>query len=162
MNSLSRKALGAVARFHVAMALLLFVPAGTLRRWEGWGLRLVFLAGVSALTGYFLQRDPALVERRLEVGPRAEHRPRQRALQAGSSLLLLALLVVAGLDRRWGWSAVPRPVVLAADVGVGWSFWLFYRVFRANSDAAATVGVRAGQRVASHGKVRWRLVPGVY
>jgi protein-S-isoprenylcysteine O-methyltransferase Ste14 len=151
MTSLSRKALGAVDRFHLAMALLLFATAGTLRWWEGWLLWLAFLGGVAALTGYFLRRDPALVERRLAVGPGAERRPRQRALQAGSSLLLLALLVVAGLDRRWGWSVVPAPVVLAADLGVGWALWLFFRVFRANSDASATVGVRAGQRVASDG-----------
>jgi protein-S-isoprenylcysteine O-methyltransferase Ste14 len=34
---------------------------------------------------------------------------------------------------------------------VAWSFWLFFRVFRANGHASATVGVDAGQRVAADG-----------
>ncbi|MEI9895637.1 MAG: hypothetical protein WDN28_17545 [Chthoniobacter sp.] len=36
MNALAKKTLGSLARFHLILALMLFVPAGSLRFWQAW------------------------------------------------------------------------------------------------------------------------------
>ena len=97
------------------LALLLFLPAWSLRYWEAWVYWSLFSASVLLITLYFLKHDPRLIERRLEVGPGAERERSQKVIQAVASLLLLALFVIPGLDHRFHGSAVPAPVVLSAD-----------------------------------------------
>jgi hypothetical protein len=55
------------------MAVMLFVPAGTLHFWEAWAFWLLFSVLSTVVTFYFLKHDPGLVKRRLKVGPSAEH-----------------------------------------------------------------------------------------
>src|ERR1039457_6452063 len=47
------------------LAVLLFVPAGTLNYWQGWGFWLVSFLLPLFLTILFYKRDPQLIERRL-------------------------------------------------------------------------------------------------
>ena len=65
MTALSKKAFVGLLKLQAALALLLFLPAGTVRWWKGWAYWIVFLAAVLVITVYLLERDPALVERRL-------------------------------------------------------------------------------------------------
>jgi protein-S-isoprenylcysteine O-methyltransferase Ste14 len=155
MVSLGRRALAGVARYQLALAALLFLPAGTTRWPQGWAYWLAISGGVTGLTAWFLVHDPALVARRMAVGPAAEPRRRQRVLQAAASLFLAALYLTAGLDRRWGWTTLPEALSALADLLVLGCFALVFAVFRANPWAAATVGVRPGQRLASRGPYAW-------
>jgi len=54
---------------QLIFALLLFLPAWSLRFWEAWLYWLLFSASALILTLYFLKHDPQLIERRLEAGP---------------------------------------------------------------------------------------------
>src|SRR5262249_38870603 len=78
-----------------------------------WGL---FAVCVALMTAYLLRHDPALVERRMAVGAGAEPTRRQKVILALGAPVLCAVFVVAGLHHRFGWSSVPLPIVLAADV----------------------------------------------
>lgn len=72
MNSLTKRALGAQVRFVAMLAVLIFASAGSLRYWQGWIYWFVFSGATTWLARHFLKHDPALVERRMRVGVRAE------------------------------------------------------------------------------------------
>src|SRR5262249_27218954 len=99
----------------------LFVPAGSLRFWQGWLYAFVLVATSTAITVDFLAHDPELVERRMSVGPRAEQEPAQKIIMTLTFAGFALLLVLPGLDYRWGWSHVPPWVVLFANAMVALS-----------------------------------------
>jgi protein-S-isoprenylcysteine O-methyltransferase Ste14 len=150
-DSLSRRAFAATAKFLVVLALLIFLPAGSIRYWQGWLFWINFAVCCFAFTPYFLKHDPALLERRLRAGPAAEREPLQKRLQALARICLGAIFVVSALDYRMGWSSVPTSVVVLGNVLVAIGFWLTFWVFRANSFASSTIELSAGQRVIDTG-----------
>ena len=135
----------------LALACVLFVPAGSLRFWQGWLFGVVFVAATSAISAYFLKHDPKLVERRMKVGPMAEQQPAQKIIMTITLLGFVVLLALPGFDYRWHWSAVPVSLVLAANAGVALSFVIFFVVLKQNSYAASTIRIEAGQPVVSTG-----------
>ncbi|HVN35479.1 MAG TPA: isoprenylcysteine carboxylmethyltransferase family protein [Casimicrobiaceae bacterium] len=151
MKHLAAKAWLSLAALAIVMALLLFVPAGTIRFWQGWVYLSIF-TGASALTTlHLLKHDRALLERRMRGGPTAEKRPAQRIIVTGTSMGFIALLVVPALDRRFGGSALPPTVVVAGDALVAIGFLLIFRVYRENTFTSATIEVAANQKVVSTG-----------
>lgn len=151
MNTLNIRALRASLFGAVALAALLFLPAGTLDYWQGWLFMAVFVGASSAVTVYLAIKDPALLERRISAGPRAEKESTQKRVMLLAVLGFIALIVVPALDRRFGWSPAPPYVSLVGDVLVGLSFLLVFLVFKANTYAASTIQVAAGQQVISTG-----------
>jgi protein-S-isoprenylcysteine O-methyltransferase Ste14 len=133
------------------LAAALFIPAGTFHYWQGWLFGAVFIAASSALGLYFLKHDPALLKRRMAVGPTAEREPTQKIIVTMLTISFLLMMVVPGLDHRWGWSSVPVWLVLLANAGVILSFAIFFVVMKQNSYAAATIRVEAGQPLVSTG-----------
>jgi protein-S-isoprenylcysteine O-methyltransferase Ste14 len=154
VNSLWKKALIGFIRLQVMLALLLFLPAWSLRFWEAWIYWMLFSGSVLIITLYFLKHDPRLVERRLKVGPGAEPERSQKIIQAIAGMLACALIIVPGFDHRFHWSAVPVPIVLLADVLVVLGLLIVFFVFRENSHAASVVRVEADQQVISTGPYR--------
>ena len=98
-----------------------------------------------------MRRDPELLRRRLRGGPTAEQRPAQKLIMLGASIGFIALLVVPGLDRRFGWSSVPVAAALIGDLLVAIGFYLIYLVYRENSFTSATIEIAAGQKVVATG-----------
>jgi len=151
MRNLEAKAWLALAVLTVVMALLLFVPAGTLHYWQAW-VYLAIFAGVSALTTLdLIRKDPALLERRMRGGPTAEKQPTQKVIMLGMSIGFIALLVVPALDHRFGWSSVPLGGVVTGDVLVALGFYLIFLVYRENTFTSATIEVAENQKVISTG-----------
>ena len=141
MMNLAAKAWLSLVLLALAMGLLLFVPAGTVDYWQGWVYLSVFF-GASALTRlYLLKRDRALLERRMSGGPTAEKRSTQKIIMTATSIGFIALLVVPGLDHRFGWSDAPVAVVAAGDALVAIGFWLIFIVYRENTFTSATIEV---------------------
>ena len=139
------------AIFLLAMGIMLFLPAWTLSYWQAWVFWLLFAAATSLSTPYFLKHDPKVVERRMAAGPAAETEPTQKRIMTVTSLCLVALLVVPGIDHRLHWSDVPAALVLASDAAVMLGFIAICYVIRENSYAAATVRVEREQPVVSSG-----------
>jgi hypothetical protein len=139
MNTLAKRAVAGMAGLLVPLAVLIFVCAGTIHFWQGWFFLLSFSLSVIAITAYLLKRDPALVERRMRAGPRAESRPRQTIIQAINLAKFVALMIVPGLDHRFGWSQVSTAIVVIANVLVIASLGFILRVLRENTFAASTI-----------------------
>ena len=68
-----------------------------------------------------------------------------------TSLGFIGLLVVPGLDSRFGWSTVPLSLVIAGDALVVLGYYLIFLVFRQNTYTSATVEVAANQKVIDSG-----------
>jgi protein-S-isoprenylcysteine O-methyltransferase Ste14 len=151
MRNIDAKAWSALSILTVAMALLLFVPAGTVRYGQAWVYLGVF-AGVSTLmTLDLMRKDPALLARRMRGGPTAEKEPTQKLIMLGISICFITLLVVPALDHRFGWSTVPAGGVVAGDTLVATGFYLIALVYRANTFSSATIEIAENQKVISSG-----------
>jgi protein-S-isoprenylcysteine O-methyltransferase Ste14 len=132
----------------VILGALFFLPAGTLHYWQAWAYLGVLFIPMTLALAYLLRRDPALLERRLKAKEAATE---QRLAIAITGVAIIASLLVAAFDRRFGWSHVPVPVVVAALALVLLGYGLFFLVMRENSFASRVVEVAEGQRVISTG-----------
>src|SRR5262245_33133233 len=93
MNDLSRRALRSSLFGSVALAALLFIPAWTLDYWQAWLFMAVFVCTSGAITVYLAIRDPKLLERRMNVGPRAENEPAQKIIMLLATLGFIVTIV---------------------------------------------------------------------
>ena len=119
--------------------------------WRGLAYILVFTICTNIIGLYLARTDPALLERRMKVGPGAETRPAQKAIISLAFLAFAALFVVSALDYRFGWSKVPVSVSILGDILVALGLAIDLRVFRENSYGASTVETAADQTVISTG-----------
>jgi len=151
MNRLYAEALIRSLFGLAVMCALLFLPAGTLHWWQAWALIAVFIGASALITVYLAIADPRLLERRMRAGPTAEGEPAQKRIMSLAMAGFVLLLVLPGLDRRYGWSQVPDAVAVLGDGLVALSFLVFYLVVRVNRYSAATVRVEQDQQVVSSG-----------
>jgi protein-S-isoprenylcysteine O-methyltransferase Ste14 len=155
VSSLRKRAFAGAIELSSTMALLMFVPAGSLRFWQARLYWTLFSGSVLAITLYFIRHDPALIERRLAAGPRAESRTSQKIIQFVATILFFSLMIIPGLDHRFHWSAVPVPVVLVANALCVLAMASIALIFQHNSYAAATIRTETGQQVISSGPYRF-------
>ena len=135
----------------LAFGVLLFLPAGTLHYWQAWVFLAVFtiLSLYSAV--YLFRKNPAVVERRMRAGPKAETRPVQKVVTSAISILFIALLVFSALDHRFGWSPVPPAISLIGDALLAIGLGIAIFTVNQNSYAAANIAVEETQTVTSTG-----------
>jgi protein-S-isoprenylcysteine O-methyltransferase Ste14 len=151
MSSLHRRAFGGLVILVLVTGALLFAAAGTFDYWQAWAFLAIYFTLSLAITLYLMKKDPALLARRMSGGPFAEKEPSQRIIMSFASIGFIGLLVLPGLDHRFGWSQMPAYVAIAGDILVvlGWVGIFF--VFRENSFSSATIELAADQRVISTG-----------
>jgi protein-S-isoprenylcysteine O-methyltransferase Ste14 len=151
MKSLILRSIAGLAFLLTVLGIVLFVSAGTLDYWQAWLYLAIFGGSVLLITLDLIRHDRHLLESRLSVGAAQEQRTSQKIIQAFASLSFVALYIVSGLDRRFGWSRVPAVVVLMAEVIVALGFYFVYRVFKENSFTSALIEVQAEQHVITTG-----------
>jgi protein-S-isoprenylcysteine O-methyltransferase Ste14 len=147
-GQLARAALPRLVAAFVILPTLLMVTAGTAAYWEAWTYLAIILIPVTLTAVTLLMRDPELLQRRLKRG---EKDPAQRRIVALAGVLLLGLILTPAVDRRFAWSRVPLPAVIAADLVVLVAYGLFLRVLRENRSASRVIEVESGQRVVATG-----------
>ncbi|MGH6725465.1 MAG: methyltransferase family protein [Pseudolabrys sp.] len=150
-SELQRRARRRTIRFIPILGLMLFVPAGSLRYWQGWLFAIVFVVSSSAIGIYFSKHDPKLLARRMKAGPAAESEASQKVIIFLVIAAFALMIIVPGFDYRWHWSNVPAWLVLVANGAVALSFAMFFWVLKQNSYAASTITVEPGQPVVSTG-----------
>ena len=130
------------------IALLLFLPAGTLRYWNAWlliGILFVpmFFAGI-----VMMLRNPELLKKRLNA---KENEDEQKTVILLSGIMFLAAFVVAGLNFRFGWIVMPRWTVIAAACVFLAAYLMYAEVLRENVYLSRTVEVQEHQKVIDTG-----------
>lgn len=130
------------------VAVLLFVPAGTIRYPGGWLLMAVLFIPMFFAGLVMWRKAPDLLERRLRAKERENTQKRVIGL---SALMFLAGFVLAGLDFRWHWSRVPGWLMVAAAAIFLVGYLLFAEVLRENAYLSRTIEVQQGQKVVDTG-----------
>jgi len=131
--------------------LCVFLSAGSFAYWQGWVFLAAFFIPSLAITLYFLKADPKLIQGRLKAGPLAEKQTIQKVIQGLASLLFIFLLIMGGLDYRFGWSHLPISLVYLGDGLVILGFFAVFLVFKENSFASSVIRVRQKQKVIATG-----------
>ena len=132
----------------VLIGLLLFLPAWSLKYWNGWlflGILFVpmFIAGI-----VMMFKNPELLRKRLNA---KEEEQEQKTVIALSGFMFLAAFIVAGLNFRFQWIVLP---VWAVWIGVGVflaAYLMYAEVLRENTYLSRTVEVQENQKVIDTG-----------
>ncbi|MBQ7098147.1 MAG: isoprenylcysteine carboxylmethyltransferase family protein [Oscillospiraceae bacterium] len=130
------------------VAVLLFLPAGTVDYPGGWllmGILFIpmFLAGL-----VMMAVNPGLLRSRLN----AKEKEREQDLVVKlSGLMFLVGFILAGLDFRFGWSNLPFAVNCVGAVLFLLAYALYAEVLRENTWLSRTIEVQEGQTVVSTG-----------
>jgi protein-S-isoprenylcysteine O-methyltransferase Ste14 len=151
MKTLFAKAIAGLAALLVVLAALSFLFAWTIHFWQAWACLATFFLCAAAITAYLMIQDPALLERRMRAGAKAEREKNQKVIQSLSRTVFLALFVVPALDHRFAWSRVPAAASIAGDVLIVIGFAVVFAVFRANTYTSGIIEVAAEQTVISTG-----------
>jgi protein-S-isoprenylcysteine O-methyltransferase Ste14 len=141
----------AITKFLIGVVLvgiLIFLPAGTLSFFNGWlfmGILFIpmFLAGIVMMC-----KKPELLEKRLN----AKEKQREQSLVVKLSGLMFTIgFIVAGLDYRFQWLVLPKPVVFIATAVFLIAYILYAEVLRENAYLSRTIEVQEGQKVIDTG-----------
>lgn len=132
----------------ILVGLLIFLPAGTFSFSNGWlfmGILFVpmFFAGI-----VMMFKNPNLLKSRLNAKEKLRE---QSTVVKLSGLMFLAGFIVAGLGVRFGWYALPAPVVIGAAVLFLASYVLYAEVLRENAYLSRTIEVQENQKVIDTG-----------
>ena len=130
------------------VGLLLFLPAGTFRYWQGWLLMGILFIPMFIAGLIMMKKSPDLLRKRLDV---KEKQSEQKAVIGLSALMFLAAFVVAGLNFRFGWLVLPAWVSWAAAVLFLLAYALYAEVLRENVWLSRTVEVQENQKVIDTG-----------
>ncbi|MBQ8605916.1 MAG: hypothetical protein IJ408_04195 [Clostridia bacterium] len=114
----------------VLVALLIFLPAGTLSFLNGWLLMAILLLPMLFAGIIMLVKNPSLLKSRLDV---KEKQKEQSLVVKLSGLMFLAGFIVAGLGVRFDWYILPFPVTVCAAVTFAFSYALYAEVLRENT-----------------------------
>jgi len=145
-----------VLRFTVGLPLvllLLFLPAGSWKFWQGWTFLAVTFVPVVLTFAYFYKHDPKVAERRLQS---REKSGEQKLFVRLLKLLAFLAFLLPGLDYRFGWSRsmlepVPLWLMVVAHAAILGAFLMVAWVIAVNRFASRTIQVEADQKLISSG-----------
>ena len=144
----------------VMVALFLFLPAWSVDWPMGWALVAVWVAWQAAAYVLLRKSNPALLADRAS-GPREGDRRADTVIMSIVGLLTIAVYVIAGLDRRLGWSpGVMAPAPSALQIGalaataLAYALAVWSMVSNAHFTNIVRIEGQGGQAVASAGPYR--------
>ncbi len=132
----------------ILVGLLVFLPAGTIKFFNGWLFMAVlfipmFIAGI-----VMLFKNPELLKKRLN----AKEKEREQDLVVKlSGLMFIAGFIVAGLTYRFGWYTPGKGLVIAGTVLFLIAYALYAEVLRENTFLSRTIEVQENQTVVDTG-----------
>jgi protein-S-isoprenylcysteine O-methyltransferase Ste14 len=154
MNTVKTRAIIGFTQLLATLGAALFAPGWTFCYGFAWVYLALFGTSTALIFGFLWAKDPALLQRRVKAGPRAEATMTQKWIQTLAATAFLSELIVPSLDHRFAWSRVPYGAALLGDALVCMGLWIIFTVFRANSFAAAGIAIAPDQRVVSTGPYR--------
>lgn len=132
----------------ILLAVLIFIPAGTLRFAQGWLFMAVLFVPMAVIGVVLALKSPELLRKRLN---NKEQENTQKGVVAASLLMFLAGFVTAGLSFRFGLLVLPKWVSIAASVIFLIGYAMYAEVLRENEYLSRTVEVQEEQKVIDTG-----------
>ena len=141
----------AITKFFLGvflLGLLIFLPAWSLRYWQGWLLMGILFVPMFVAGLVMMAKNPDLLRKRLNA---KEQEAEQKTVVKLSGLLFIAAFVVAGLNWRFGWWVLPDWAVWVAAGLFLASYLLYAEVLRENTYLSRTIEVQENQKVIDTG-----------
>lgn len=132
----------------VLIALLLFLPAGTLQYWNGWLFIGILFIPISIVGIVLMMRSPELLKKRLNA---KENEDEQKAVTVMSGIMFISAFVTAGLDFRFQWLMLPDIIVYIAAGLFLLGYLMYAEVLRENMYLSRTVEIQEEQKVIDTG-----------
>lgn len=132
----------------VLVALLIFLPAGSISFFNGWLFMGILFVPMLFAGIVMMFKNPELLKKRLNA---KEEQKEQSLVVKLSGLMFIAGFVVAGLGYRFCWYILPKSVVLCAAVVFIVAYILYIEVLRENSYLSRTIEVQENQKVIDTG-----------
>lgn len=132
----------------ILIGLLIFIPANTIKYWNGWlfiGLLFIPTLIVSIV---MMIKSPNLLRSRLNA---KEKESEQKLVVALSGVMFLAGFIIAGLNYRYSWTQLPDIVVIISSIIFILSYVMYIEVLRENSFLSRTIEVQKEQKVIDTG-----------
>jgi protein-S-isoprenylcysteine O-methyltransferase Ste14 len=141
------------------IGVLLFPAAGTFAYWQAW-LYLLISAILLTLMATVLSPNKELIEERLKPGQGMKSW--DKLYFTLSTPMYFIALILAGLDQRFGWSAMPVWICLLgfAIYLLGQAIFLWARYTNAYFSSVVRIQSERGHQVCSDGPYRYVRHPG--
>lgn len=132
----------------VLVGLLIFLPAGTIRFFNGWFLIAVLFVPMLIAGVVMALRSPGLLRKRLNS---KEKENEQKSVAAISGVMFVVAFMVAGFNYRYSWMVMPSWAVWCAVVLFLLSYLIYAEVLRENAYLSRTIELQEGQKVIDTG-----------
>ena len=132
----------------IITAILLFIPASTLKYWNAWlfmGLLFIpmFIVGIILMV-----KNPELLKKRLNA---KENEKEQKQVVALSGVMFILGFIIAGLNFKYKWIELPNIVIIIASAVFIIAYILYAEVLRENTYLSRTIEVQNNQKVIDTG-----------
>lgn len=115
-----------VVIIYLFVVAILMICAGDLRWWQGWVFSLLIMGAGTITRAWAERRHPGLMEERIGKAYASDVKPWDKALSPLMSVSVsFPLIIVAGLDHRFGWSpsfSIWLNILGLALIAVGYTF----------------------------------------
>ena len=132
----------------IIVGLLIFIPAGTIKFYNGLlFMELLFIPMfIGGLILFF--KNPELLKIRLNA---KEKESEQKEVIFFSAIMFILGFIIAGLNYRFNWIILPNYIVIIASVLFIVSYILYAEVLRENTFLSRTIEVNDNQKVIDTG-----------
>ena len=127
---------------------LLFVPAGSLKYWNGWLFMALLFIPMFVAGLILIKANPKLLENRLKAN---EKEIEQKQVIMISGLMFFLGFIIAGLNFRYHWTELPIIVIKISSTLFLLSYILYAEVLRENTYLSRTIEVQKNQKVIDTG-----------
>jgi protein-S-isoprenylcysteine O-methyltransferase Ste14 len=161
MTPAIRKRLLQIGFLVLIQAVALFASAWKWDWWNAWAFLGLYLACLAFNAFILLEKHKELVEERSQVGEGAKSWDKVIGIVTGTGWF--AILILAGLDERFGWAgSIPLWVQIAAFALLGLSYPLFTWAMASNTFFSKIVRIQKdrGHTVQTGGPYRFIRHPG--
>ena len=141
----------AITKFIVGfiiIALLLFIPAGTLNYWNAWIFICILFVPMFIVGIILMIKSPDLLRKRLNS---KEKESEQGILLMVCGVMFICGFVVSGLNYRFEWIILPKMIVFIATSIFLFGYLLYAEVLRENMYLSRIIEIEENQKVIDTG-----------
>lgn len=141
----------AIVKFVLGLAMvgiLLFLPAGTFKFWNGWLFIGLLFVPMFLILIVLLLKDKELLKKRLNG---KEKQKAQKNVIFMTLIIFICSFVVAGLDFKYSWSRLPMWGVISGSIILLIAYALYIEVMRENAYLSRVVEIQENQKVIDTG-----------
>ncbi|MRS02332.1 isoprenylcysteine carboxylmethyltransferase family protein [bacterium] len=132
----------------IFLGLLIFVPAGTMKFFNGWLLIAGLFIPMMFIMCYLFIKDPELLEKRINL---KEKEDAQKKYVKLSLVLFVSAYIIPGLDFRYNWSDIPLWIVFIALFVMICGYIMFIIVMLQNRYASRVIEIQDRQKLIDTG-----------